>query len=104
MIDGIQISTSDLFDAANKITDLNSKMDADLAQIKAQIKALRDTWQSDSANEVEEKINSLAPRFEQFRDIVDRYKSFLTTTANNYESTEFTNRTDAANRLNEKFR
>ena len=103
MADGIQISTAEIEDAAEKIREFNNNMDEDLSQIRTQITTLKDTWESASADMVEAAMDSLKPRFDQYKEIVGRYNAFLTKTAGDYVSTEEANRTNA-NRLNEAFK
>jgi WXG100 family type VII secretion target len=89
-IEGIKISLGEVSKTAGTIRTLNSQLDLKLAEIKKQMNGLAQTWQSDASNTIREKFNALAPRFDEYRSIVDSYSKFLDNTVQSYDSAETT--------------
>lgn len=84
----IKISTQELKSTAIDIRSLNNKMDEDLKDCSNEIEKLRSTWQSDGAEEIRSAMNTLKPKFEEYKNVIESYAKFLDTTAESYESTE----------------
>ena len=88
MADGIQITTAEVRGLANSINNTNEALAQTLEQIKSKMDGLASTWQSEASDTIRTKFNSLAPRFQEYRDVVQSYSKFLNTTADNYDATE----------------
>ncbi|MCM1190295.1 MAG: pore-forming ESAT-6 family protein [bacterium] len=88
MADSIKISTQVLVDTAKKVRDCNTKMDQKLADCKKQMNDLEATWKSDAASDIRAAMNALAPRFEEYKTVIESYAKFLDQTAQSYEATE----------------
>ena len=87
-IEGIKISLGEVTKTAGTIRSLNTQLDSKLAEIKKQMNDLSQTWQSDSSNTIREKFNSLSPKFEEYKKIVESYAKFLDNTVQSYEPAE----------------
>lgn len=96
MAGGIKITSQVVRDAAAKISNLNIEMDNALSDIKSKMNALESTWQSDAGNEIRSAMNALQPRFNEYKEVVDSYVTFLNTTAQRYEETEQTVQNNAS--------
>lgn len=95
-MDGILITSGELSETAKRVRQLNQNMGAQLEQISAEMNQLADTWQSDAGSQIRERFASLRPAFEQYREVVDAYATFLDNTAANYEEAEQAIYTQAA--------
>ena len=95
MADIIQISTQVLLDTAEKVRAINNVMDEKLADINGSMNELEATWRSDAASEIRAAMNSMKPRFEEYKNVVESYAKFLVNTAQSYESTESAIQTNA---------
>lgn len=96
MADSIQISTQVLHDTAEKIRNINTKLDQDLNDINKNMNDLEATWKSDAATDIRAAMNALKPRFEEHKAVVESYAKFLVQTAQSYESTESAVQTNAS--------
>lgn len=96
MADSIQISTQVLLDTADKVRTINGTLDEKLAEINKNMNDLEATWKSDAASDIRAAMNALKPRFEEYKNVVESYAKFLTTTAQNYENTESAIQTNAS--------
>lgn len=96
MADSIQITTQVLLDTAEKVRSINSTMDEKLAEINKNMNDLNSTWQSEGATEIIAAMNALKPRFEQYKSTVESYAKFLVNTAQGYETTENTVKSNAS--------
>jgi len=88
MADSIKISTQVLIDTANKVRDLNASMDQKLSDINKSMNDLQSTWQSDAAEDIRAAMNTMKPRFDEYKAVIESYAKFLTNTAQSYETTE----------------
>ncbi|WP_042462799.1 pore-forming ESAT-6 family protein [Neobacillus dielmonensis] len=87
-VEGIKISLNEVTSTANQIRTLNNNLAARLDDIKREMNALASTWNSDASNTIRSNFNALQPKFENFREIVTSYATFLDQTVNNYNSSE----------------
>ena len=87
-IEGISISLGEVTRTAGTIRTLNASLTARLEEIKNEMNALESTWSSDASNSIRSNFNKFAPRFEQFREVVESYALFLDNTVTNYDTTE----------------
>lgn len=87
-IDGIKISLGEVTKTAGSIRNLNNQLDGKLFEIKKQMNDLSQTWQSDASVTIRDKFNALAPKFEEYKNIVESYAKFLETTVQSYDSAE----------------
>ncbi|SHJ42011.1 WXG100 family type VII secretion target [Clostridium amylolyticum] len=87
-IEGIKISLGEVSKTAGTIRNLNQSLSARLEEIKKEMNGLSSTWQSDASNTVRNKFNALAPKFEEYKAVVDAYAKFLDLTVTNYNEAE----------------
>jgi WXG100 family type VII secretion target len=87
-VEGIKISLAEVTGTANHLRNLNTSLDGELQGIKKAMNSLTQTWQSDASTTIQEKFNSLAPRFQDYKTVIDSYVKFLEETVKSYESTE----------------
>ena len=88
MAEGINISLAEVTSTATSIRSINLILEDRLNQIKTQMNNLASTWQSDAANTIIGNFNSLAPKFENYKTVVDSYAKFLDATVTAYDSAE----------------
>jgi WXG100 family type VII secretion target len=87
-VEGIKISLGEVSKTAGTIRTLNNGLNARLEEIKKEMNNLASTWQSDASNTIRNNFNALAPKFEQYKEIVDSYAKFLDVTVTNYDAAE----------------
>ncbi len=87
-IDGIKISLGEVSKTAGQIRNLNQQLATTLEDIKKEMNALSATWTSDASNTIRGNFNALAPRFEEYRQVIDSYAKFLDNTVTNYNAAE----------------
>lgn len=87
-VEGIKISLGEVAKTAGTIRTINQNLSTRLEDIKKEMNNLANTWQSDASNTVRENFNALAPRFEEYKNVVDSYAKFLDATVANYDATE----------------
>ncbi len=95
MADNIKISTQVLTDTAQKVRNCNTAMDDKLKEINDKMDALGSTWKSDAATDIRDAMNALKSKFEQYKNVIESYATFLVNTAQSYESTEGAIQTNA---------
>ncbi|WP_239617476.1 pore-forming ESAT-6 family protein [Cohnella mopanensis] len=86
--EGISISLGAVAKTAATIRNLNSSLSTKLDEIKKEMGNLSSTWQSDASNTIRNNFNALAPRFEEYKQVVESYAKFLDNTVTNYEAAE----------------
>ncbi|MCA1030227.1 pore-forming ESAT-6 family protein [Bacillus timonensis] len=86
--EGINISLPEVSKTAQSIKAINEDLSARLEEIRKEMNNLAQSWQSDSSNTIREKFNSLSPRFEEYKNIVNSYAVFLDQTVEIYNQTE----------------
>lgn len=87
-IEGIKISTAQVTSAASTIRTLNTSLTETLMNIKKQMNSLTSTWQSESCDTIQAKMNGMQPKFEEYKAVIESYAKFLDTTVASYEATE----------------
>lgn len=96
MSDEFRISTQVLLETADKIKVINNTLDSKLAEINKSMNDLEATFKSDSATEIRSAMNSLKPRFAEYKEVVESYAKHLVNTAQSFESTEAANVSNAS--------
>ncbi len=96
MSDEFRISTQVLLETADKIKVINNTLDSKLAEINKSMNDLEATFKSDSATEIRSAMNSLKPRFTEYKEVVESYAKHLVNTAQSFESTEAANVANAS--------
>lgn len=96
MSDQFRISTQVLLETADKIRAINNTLDSKLAEINKSMNDLEATFKSDSSNEIRAAMNSLKPRFAEYKEVVESYAKHLVNTAQSFESTEAANVANAS--------
>jgi WXG100 family type VII secretion target len=87
-VEGIKVSLGEVSKTAGSIRTINTSLSARLEEIKKEMNALSSTWQSDAANTIRNNFNALAPRFEEYKNIVESYAKFLDITVTSYDQAE----------------
>ena len=87
-VEGINITLEQVANTAKVIKTLNSQLASKLEEIRKEMNALDSTWQSEASTTIRANFNKLAPRFEEYRKIVDSYGTFLESTVDAYTKTE----------------
>lgn len=87
-IEGISITLDQVTSAANSIDSINQDLYNKLQEVKTQMNNLTQSWHSDAADTIHSKFNALAPRFDDYRQVIDNYVKFLHQTVDTYNSTE----------------
>lgn len=88
MAEGINISLAEVTNTASSIRSINQILDTRLGEIKTQMTNLSSTWQSDASNTILANFNALAPKFEEYKNVVESYAKFLDFTVTSYDTTE----------------
>lgn len=96
MAEGINVSTQVLRDTAGKVRSINASLDEKLKAINQAMDALKSSWSSEAASEIQANMNALKPRFEEYKAVVESYAKFLVTTAESYDTTEGSIKTTAS--------
>ena len=86
--DGIKITLGEVSKTAGQIRSLNQNLAIRLEEIKKEVNSLASSWNSYSSNTIRGNFNALAPRFEEYRQVVDSYSKFLDNTVTNYNQAE----------------
>ncbi|WML60552.1 pore-forming ESAT-6 family protein [Neobacillus sp. PS2-9] len=86
--EGINISLPEVSSTAQSIKAINQDLSTRLEEIKKEMGNLAQSWQSDASNTIRDKFNALAPRFEEYKNVINSYAIFLDQTVDNYNQTE----------------
>jgi len=86
--EGINISLAQVTATAQTIRGINESLATRLEEIKREMNQLSASWQSDASNTIVNKFNALAPRFEEYKQIIDSYATFLDNTVASYDAVE----------------
>ena len=86
----INISLSEVSDAAARLRKLSQQMYDQLNEMKKEMNALSSTWLSDGSEEIRSKFNMFASRFEKHKEDIDSYAKVLELTVSSYDSLEST--------------
>lgn len=86
--EGINISLPEVSSTAQSIKAINQDLSTRLEEIKKEMTNLAQSWQSDASNTIRDKFNALAPRFEEYKNVINSYAIFLDQTVDNYNQTE----------------
>jgi WXG100 family type VII secretion target len=87
-VEGINISLGEVSKTAGTIRTLNTTLTARLEDIKKEMDGLAATWQSEGSETIRGNFNALAPKFENYREIIESYAKFLDTTVASYDAAE----------------
>lgn len=88
MAEGINISLQEVSAIAGKIRSLNQELSLNLTDIKTSMNNLETSWQSEASKTIIANFNALAPKFENYEQIVESYAKFLDTTVTAFTETE----------------
>jgi WXG100 family type VII secretion target len=86
--EGINISLGQVQKTSATIRTINKSLNARLEDIKKEMNNLSSTWKSDSSETIRQKFNALAPKFEQYKDVIESYSKFLDATVEGYNAAE----------------
>ena len=86
--DGISISLGEVAKTAGTLRSINQSLSTRLDEIKKEMNGLTSTWTSDASSTIQNNFNSLAPRFEEYFNVVESYAKFLDITVANYDAAE----------------
>ena len=93
-----KVETSDLKTSGSALEEKNAQYVTTFGKLYAETTDLKVTWQGQSSDTFNSKVESYRASFEELSKIVTSYIEFLRKAAANYEATEQA-LTDAANRL-----
>jgi len=98
-INGVKVSTDVLRNTSGRMRQFNGNLYDVLAAAKRKINDMQTnaTWLSPAGAEIIAKMNALEPRFQNQRDILNQYCTFLDNTAVQYERAEDSRVRDAQN-------
>ena len=85
-IEGISISLEQVLETARNIKSLNTQIVTRLNEIKRN--SLESSWQSESSTTIRANFNKLEAKFENYKNIIDSYGTFLENTVEAYSTTE----------------
>lgn len=86
----IKISLAEVSACASAIRNLNQQMFTTLQNIKKEMNDLNASWISEAGETIRQRFNQFSARFEQQKELIDRYGSFLDLTVSSYDSLETT--------------
>ncbi|MCI5723659.1 MAG: pore-forming ESAT-6 family protein [Erysipelotrichaceae bacterium] len=89
-MDTIQISLPEVSDTATKLRSINQMMYDDLVCMQKEMATLNGTWISEGGEEIRNRFQLFANRFEKHKALIDAYAKFLDTTVSSYDSLEST--------------
>lgn len=87
-VEGIKISLGEVSKTAGTIKTLNQSLTTRLEEMKKEMNNLNSTWQSDAATTIVQNFNALAPKFNEYHEIVEAYAKFLDNTVASYDAAE----------------
>ena len=87
-VEGIKITLGEVTKTASSIKTINQSLSTGLEEIKKEMNGLSESWQSDASNTIRNKFNGLAPKFEEYKNVVDSYAKFLEQTVASYDAAE----------------
>lgn len=87
-MEGISITMAEVSATSSSIRNTNASLSSTLQQIKGSMNNLSSTWQSQAGETIRARFNALAPKFDNYKEIVDSYSKFLDNTVTNYNATE----------------
>ena len=87
-IEGISISLEQVLETARNIKSLNTQIVTRLNEIKREMNSLESSWQSESSTTIRANFNKLEAKFENYKNIIDSYGTFLETTVDSYTNAE----------------
>lgn len=86
--EGINISLDQVLETARTIKTLNNQLAARLDEIKKEMNSLQSTWQSEASNTIITNFNKLESKFQDYKNVIDSYGTFLESTVDSYTQTE----------------
>ncbi|WP_138755919.1 pore-forming ESAT-6 family protein [Paenibacillus sinopodophylli] len=87
-IEGINISLGEVTKTAASLRRINKSLTERLGEIKKEMDGLAASWQSDASTTIRNNFNSFAPRFEEYRAVVESYAAFLDGAVSDYDAAE----------------
>lgn len=87
-IDGLKITLGEVTKTASQLRSFNQTLNERLNEIKKDMNALAQYWDSDASSSIRSNFNALQPRFEEYRQVVDNYAKFLDNTVTHYNDAE----------------
>lgn len=96
-MEDIRISLNEVSECANRLRELGNKMYDHLQIIKKEMDSLNGSWISESGETIRGKFNVFSNRFDQQREVIQSYGSFLDLTVSSYDSLENTINANASN-------
>ncbi|MCI9514126.1 MAG: WXG100 family type VII secretion target [Oscillospiraceae bacterium] len=95
----IKITFEEVKAKTKQIRTHNEALNNLLQQIKSAINALETEWTSDTSDTIRSKITGMQPKFDSYKEVIESYAKFLDNTVAQYEQTESTLNTNAANQF-----
>ena len=89
-MENITISLQDLQRCSQDIRVKNEFIYDVLINIKNEMNSLNQYWVSDSSNMIREKFNAFSVNFEEVKQVIESYATYLDQTVSTYDSVENT--------------
>lgn len=86
--EGIKVSPQALRDTAKKIDDINTNLDEKLKEINKCMDQTEGSYISRDGRAIREAMDAMQPRFNEYKEVVASYATFLRQTAESYTSAE----------------
>lgn len=87
-IEGLKITLGEVTKTASQLRTFNQTLNDRLSEIRTDMNALAQYWDSDASSSIRANFNALQPRFEEYRQVVDNYAKFLDSTVIHYNEAE----------------
>lgn len=89
-MEDIKISLAEVTSCAGSIRNLNQRMFESLQSIKREMSSLDGAWMSESGETIRARFMTFANRFENQKELINAYSTFLDFTVSSYDSLETT--------------
>ncbi|MDY6063339.1 MAG: pore-forming ESAT-6 family protein [Erysipelotrichaceae bacterium] len=97
MSNTINISLQEVNDLAANLRQIGNQMHENLMESKNEMNKLDGIWEAESSNTIRERFNLFSQKFDDMKNVIDSYASFLERISNSYDSLETTINLNATN-------
>ncbi|MEA4875069.1 MAG: pore-forming ESAT-6 family protein [Anaerorhabdus sp.] len=96
-MDDIKISLNEVSECVGQLRNLGNQIYDHLQLIKKEMDSLNGSWISESGETIRGKFTIFSNRFDQQREVIQSYATFLDLTVSSYDSLENTINANASN-------
>ncbi|MFV0551784.1 MAG: pore-forming ESAT-6 family protein [Anaerorhabdus sp.] len=96
-MDDIKISLNEVSECVGQLRNLGNQIYDHLQLIKKEMDSLNGSWISESGETIRGKFTIFSNRFDQQREVIQSYATFLDLTVSSYDSLENTTNANASN-------